>query len=186
MQPSVPYLFTSDRLGFRNWHPSDLPLMAAINANPEVMRFFPSVQSVEDTRQFINRMQRQQSLKGFCYFAVERLEDGAFIGFTGLSEATFEAPFTPCIDIGWRLDETYWSQGYATEGARRCLAYAFENLQLEAVNAIAPLVNEPSINVMKKLGMRFIETFQHPVLTQHPFLQECARYLITKAEFQSH
>ncbi len=179
----TPYLFTSARLGFRDWQPTDLPKMAAINADHEVMHYFPSVQSEQDTQAFINRMQLQLSNKGFCYFAVDRLADGAFIGFIGLSEQTFEADFTPCIDMGWRLDKAYWHQGYATEGALRCLSFAFDTLKLKEVNAVAPLANTPSIHVMEKAGMQKIQTFMHPALTQHAWLQQCARYLVTQQQY---
>ncbi len=115
------YIFTSQRLGFRNWLDSDLPKMAAINADEEVMRFFPSTQTKAKTEEFIKRMQAQFEKHGFCYFAVEILESKALIGFIGLSEQTYKADFTPCVDIGWRLGRTHWGKGYATEGAKRVL-----------------------------------------------------------------
>ena len=158
------YLFTSERLGFRAWEESDIDAMAEINADAAVMEFFPSVQDVEQTAAFISRMQQQQQAKGYCYYAVETLEDQAFIGFIGLSEKTFEADFTPCIDIGWRLSNSVWGHGYATEGARRCLAYGLNDLGLKQIYAIAPKVNERSEHVMKKIGMTKVSEFIHPQL----------------------
>src|SRR5580698_8035695 len=97
------YLFKSERLGFRNWQKADLPLLAEINADPEVMKFFPGIHNLAQTGSFIERMQKHLVDKGYCYYAVDKLVDGSFIGFIGLSQQTFEADFTPCIDIGWRL-----------------------------------------------------------------------------------
>src|ERR1700761_6816125 len=97
------YIFTSERLGFRNWMMSDVSEMSLINADPKVMEFFPETRTREQTVEFIERMQKQFAEKGFCYFAVDRLDNNDLIGFIGISEQTFEADFTPCIDIGWGL-----------------------------------------------------------------------------------
>ncbi|AHM61514.1 acetyltransferase, ribosomal protein N-acetylase [Flammeovirgaceae bacterium 311] len=175
------YLFTSPRLGFRNWRQADLQPMAAINADPEVMAFFPGTQSAEETRQFIQRMQQQYVDRGFCYFAVDKLESGEFIGFIGLSQQTYNADFTPCIDIGWRLKKSEWGKGFATEGAKACLDYAFSTLGLEKVYAVAPQVNTQSEAVMKKIGMQYVKNFTHPLLTQDERLRECVVYLKTRA-----
>ena len=122
------YLFKSERLGFRNWRESDQKILAEINSDPVVMHYFPAVKSENETKTFIEKMQKQFSEKGFCYFAVDELEKGELIGFIGLSEQTFESDFTPCIDIGWRLKKEEWNKGFATEGAKGCLDYAFNHL----------------------------------------------------------
>lgn len=176
MSSPAPYLFTSSRLGFRNWETRDLEAMAAINADTGVMEFFPSTASVEKTAEFITHMQQQFTKSGFCYFAVETLADGAFIGFIGLMEKTFESDFTPCIDIGWRLDKRIWNRGYATEGARRCLQFAFETLHLREVFAMAPEVNIRSAHIMKKIGMQYVLSFEHPLLQQDERLRTCVLY----------
>lgn len=172
------YIFKSERLGFREWITTDLEELAAINADPRVMRFFPAVQSFEQTEAFIKRMSLQFKQKGFCYFAVDRLDTPDFIGFIGLSVQTFEAAFNPCIDVGWRLKQAAWNQGFATEGAKRCLDYALTHLNLDKVNAMAPKINIPSINVMKKLGMEEVLTFNHPLLIDDARLRECVLYEI--------
>jgi RimJ/RimL family protein N-acetyltransferase len=172
------YVFTSDRLGFRNWLAADLKKLAAINADKKVMEFFPNTQSQIETIAFIDQMHKQFERKGFCYFAVDKLESGELIGFIGLSEQNFESDFTPCIDIGWRLKHTEWNNGLATEGAKRCLQYAFDVLKLEKVNSIAPVINLPSINVMKKIGMQKVDTFKHPKLVGNKRLEECVLYEI--------
>lgn len=172
------YLFTSERLGFRNWKISDMSKMTAINGNPNVMQFFPSVQDEIHTARFIQRMQTEFETKGFCYFAVDKLNENEFIGFIGLSEQTFESPFTPCVDIGWRLAESAWNQGFATEGAKRCLKYASEVLKLKTVKAIAPELNLNSIRVMQKIGMIKVGTFEHPLLKNFKRLETCIFYEI--------
>jgi len=174
------YLFTSDRLGFRNWIESDIPIMATINADPKVMEFFPKLMSLDDTIHFLGRMQKEFEAKGFCYYAVDILEKGTLIGFIGLHEQTFEADFNPCIDIGWRLGKQAWNKGYATEGAKRCLQYGFENLGFESIKSMAPIINTKSIKVMQKIGMEKVLDFEHPKLYDYPRFLHCALYQVSK------
>ncbi|RLD19851.1 MAG: N-acetyltransferase [Bacteroidetes bacterium] len=174
------YLFKSARLGFRNWLSSDLEALAAINADKEVMKFFPSTRNLQETWVFIERMQKQFDKKGYCYFAVDILETNELIGFIGLSEQNYDADFTPCIDIGWRLAKAAWNNGYATEGARRCLEFGFETLQLDKIYSIAPVVNTKSQQVMKKIGMRQVKTFDHPQLLDNDRLRKCLLYELKK------
>jgi len=171
-----PYLFRSGRLGFRNWTDADIPGMTAINTDPEVMRYFPSVVTTEETAAFVCRMQQRFHDTGYCYFATDDLSTGELIGFIGITDQTYAAPFTPCVDIGWRLRRDAWGKGFATEGARHCLEYAFRERGLARVIAVAPLINEPSVNVMKKAGMQFKGTFRHPALTACERLVDCVYY----------
>ncbi|MCD8438419.1 GNAT family N-acetyltransferase, partial [Tenacibaculum dicentrarchi] len=107
------YIFKSERLGFRNWTEKDKPKMTEINSDSKVMEFFPSIPNKEQTEEFVNRMKKQYTENGFCYFAVDKLENNEFIGFIGISEQNFESDFTPCVDIGWRLAQKEWGKGYA-------------------------------------------------------------------------
>lgn len=170
------YLFTSLRLGFRTWQDDDVDAMAAINADPEVMKYFPALQDRQQTALFIARMQAMYKTRGYCYFPVETLDTGTFIGFTGLMWQDYDAPFTPCTDMGWRLAANAWGKGYATEAAIRCIKYAFEDLKLEKVVATAPGVNLPSIRVMQKAGMRYLQDFNHPRLKGDLRLERCVLY----------
>jgi RimJ/RimL family protein N-acetyltransferase len=172
------YIFKSERLGFRNWCKDDEPKMSSINADPEAMAFFPSTQSLDQTCTFIAKMQNQLAIKGYTYFAVDLLENNNFIGFIGLSDQVYEAEFTPCIDIGWRLDATYWGNGLATEGAKACLHYGFTNLGLEKIVSVAPKINLPSEQVMKKIGMHKVKEFVHPLLLFNERLKTCVLYEI--------
>lgn len=178
------YTFQSTRLGFRNWMTDDIEKMAAINANVDVMKYFPSVQTPQQTAQFIERMQLSFNQNGFCYFAVDNLETTELIGFIGLAEQKFEADFTPCIDIGWRLAKQAWNNGFATEGAKRCLDFAFNDLNLEKIVAMAPQINLASIHVMQKIGMKRVCTFyNHPYLLADERLKPCELYEIAKTDW---
>ena len=171
------HLFKSERLGFRQWLNSDLAQMIEINSDPVVMNYFPSIPSVEQTLSFIQKMKVQFDAKGYCYFAVDKLENNEFIGFIGLSEPTFESEFTPCIDIGWRLKSSEWNKGFATEGAKACLEFGFEKLKIKSIYSIAPTVNEKSILVMEKIGMKKVQNFNHPLLKEYKSLEECVLYV---------
>ena len=174
------YLFTSKRLGFRNWNIDDISAMAAINANPEVMKYFPSIHDKARTSAFIMRMQKQSQELGYCYWAVEELDKRILVGFIGLSYQDYETRWSPFIDIGWRLGEKYWGQGYASEGAKSALEYGFSALSLKKIYAVAPAINIRSINVMKKIGMIKEGEFQHPLLHDYPDLERCTTYSIQK------
>lgn len=170
------YLFQSARLGFRNWTVEDISVMAAFNADPEVMEFFPAPATLAQTEDFVVRMQALYAARGHCYFPVFRLTDDQLIGFIGLGYQDFPANFTPCVDIGWRLGRAYWGQGYATEGAKRCLQYAFEELGLTNVKSIASIANVKSTRVMEKIGMQKELYFQHPKLMDYPSIVDCVCY----------
>ncbi|GAA0894398.1 GNAT family N-acetyltransferase [Fulvivirga kasyanovii] len=172
------YLFQSPRLGFRNWKTEDLKELFSLCSDSEVMEFFPKPLSEDETKSFIIRMQNEYEAFGFCYFAVDKLDTQELIGFIGISHKDFQADFTPCIDIGWRLKKSTWNQGYATEGAKACLDYAFDMLHLTHIYAIAPAVNVKSEAVMKKIGMSKVKNFIHPQLTHDERLGECVLYEI--------
>ena len=172
------YLFKSERLGFRNWLASDTEKMIAISSTENIMRFFPAIATPKQTEDFIQRMKHLFNEKGYCYFAVDLLATSEFIGFIGLNDITYEAPFSPGTDIGWRLDEKHWGKGFATEGALCCLNYAGRILNKKTIIATAPEINIPSISVMTKIGMTKKLHFNHPKLTDYPGLEKCVCYEI--------
>jgi len=176
-----PYIFISARLGFRNWLDEDLSAFAEICANDNVMKFFPSTLSTEETHALIRRQQEQFKERGHCYFAVDRLDTGELIGFIGMAYQTYEADFTPCVDIGWRLGPKHWNLGFATEGATACLKYGFNELNIEEIYSVCSTVNVNSSNVMKKIGMQFHDSFIHPALKDIDYLAECVVYKIRKS-----
>ena len=177
------YLFKSERLGFRNWDPTDLDDFTLLNRDPEVMRHFPSPLTREDTKTLMDRLQRQFAEKGYTYFATELLQTGEFMGFIGLVWQEYKAPFTPATDIGWRLRKQFWGKGYATEGAKRCLEFAFNTLGLQKVVSVCPVSNHRSETVMKKIGMRKEGEFEHPGLPGNSRLNPCVWYEVKKRNF---
>ena len=127
------YLFNSKRLGFRKWQDDDLNNLVALNIDPEVMRYFPSVLNKQEALNLLIRLKDQFDSNGYTYYAVEELESGKFIGFIGLAWQDFDSPWTPFTDIGWRLKKEYWGQGLATEGALRCLEFGFGESRFLAI-----------------------------------------------------
>ena len=175
------YLFTSERLGFRNWEPEDLEAFAGMNADREVMKYFPHPLSREESENALKQYQASFNERGYTYYVVEHLTTGEFMGFIGFKYQDFDAPHTPAVDIGWRLRREYWGQGFASEGALRCLKYAFDTLGLERVVSHCPAVNTPSERVMQKIGMQKQGEFHHPALENHPELAPCVWYEAKKA-----
>lgn len=174
------YLFTSERLGFRNWSEDDLQEFAEMNADPEVMEHFPNTLTKNESKEFIQRLQKHYKDYGYNYFATEVLETGELIGFIGLAHQQYTSEFTPAVDIGWRLKKSAWKKGYATEGAKRCLTYAFDTLKIARVISTFTINNLKSENVMKKIGMTKLGEFKHPKLKGYPKFEKCFCYEIRK------
>lgn len=172
------YLFKSERLGFRNWLESDKAKMVEINRDPEVMKYFTSVPTEKQTSDFVERMKKQFAENGFCYFAVDKLDTKQFIGFIGLAKQTYEASFTACVDIGWRLSRAEWNKGYATEGAKSCLEFASQQMDLKSIKSVCPERNLPSEKVMIKIGLSKVMNFNHPLLSDRKELESCVLYEI--------
>lgn len=160
------------RLYLRQWQPGDKDPYIAINQDKEVMSYFPTVLSAEQSCEHIGRISDHINRFGYGLFAVERKEDHAFIGFTGFSHPTFKAGFTPCIEIGWRLVKQHWNNGYATEAAKACLAFGFETLSLKDIYSFTSVHNARSVRVMNKIGMHTIGLFDHPNLEEGHWLQK--------------
>ena len=150
------YLFTSKRLGFRNWKLSDIDDLFEINSNIEVMKYFPSTVTKEDCEKFIHRMQQQYIKNKFCYFAVEVIDTKQFIGFIGISEQTYEADFNPSIDIGWRLSPKFWGKGYAYEACTNLIEYFFSNTSHNIIYASHMKDNIKSKKILINLGFKFL------------------------------
>ncbi len=155
------YIETS-RLRLRDWEEADLKPFIELNADEKVMTYFPKTLSTEETKVFYKTIVSEFEEYGFGLYAVELKESKEFIGFIGFHRATIEVDFTPCIEIGWRLKKEAWGKGYATEGAKACLNYGFNLLNFNNVYSFTADVNDPSKNVMRKIGMQFIKTFNHP------------------------
>lgn len=145
--------------------------------------YFPDTLTQAESDQLIDRFEKHTEDKGFGIWAVERKEDGAFIGFIGLLEVSFDADFEGAIEIGWRLDNKFWKRGYAAEGARACLDYAFGELGLKEIVSFTALTNKPSEMVMQRIGMKKAGEFDHPKLEDGSPLKRHVLYKITAAEY---
>jgi len=175
---TVSHLFTSTRLGFRLWQDSDLPSFSAMNADEETMHYFKKPLSEEESKAMMERMNKLYADRGYCYFAVESLETREFIGMIGIGWKTFEADFTPCVDIGWRLDKRFWNQGFASEGAIRVLDYAKE-MGIKEVYSYTSSSNKASSRVMEKAGLVYLKDFDLEDLKNTPRLNPCSLYSIS-------
>ena len=153
------------RLRLRQWRESDRVPFAAMNADPAVMEFFPSLQSHEASDASILAWQSQLTAQGWSNWAVELLTSGQFIGFIGLSVPRRTLPFSPCVEIGWRLARAHWGRGYATEGARATLRAGFERIGLAEIVSFTSVGNSRSRAVMERIGMSNAnQDFEHPAV----------------------
>ena len=176
-------MFATQRLILREQQDNDIDAFAIMNQDPEVMKFFPSTLTFDETKSLVERIRLHFIKHGFGLFAVELKTTGEFIGFVGLMIPSFEADFMPCVEIGWRIAAPFWRQGYATEAAKRVLQLAFEQYALKEVVSFTAKVNLPSIGVMEKIGLtRHVEDdFDHPKLSQdHPLVQHVLYRLTAK------
>lgn len=175
------FRLTTQRLILRPWCSEDLKPFIEMNRHPEVMRFFPTTISEEASAKAVDRFGEQFQEQGFCYFAAESRDSGQFLGFIGLMPIHYDMPSCAEVDLGWRLIPSAWGQGLATEGARACIHYAFDKLQIPRLAAVAPQLNKPSIGVMEKLGMRKGGQFEHPAIPADSPLNPCVYYEITSS-----
>lgn len=167
---SVPELHT-ERLLLREWRDEDLEPFAALNSDPEVMRFLPKLLSRDECEARIQSVRDHFREHGFGLWAVEVRGMTPFVGFVGLNVPKFTAPFTPCVEIGWRLAREAWGQGIATEAARAAVTFGFQQLGLPEILSFTVPDNVRSRRVMERLGMKHdsSEDFDHPLLAEgHP------------------
>lgn len=156
-----------------------------MNADPEVMRYFPAVQTTQQSNASIDAWSNHFAEHGFGNWAVERNDTREFIGFIGLSIPRRPLPFSPCVEIGWRLKRSAWGQGFATEGARECLRFGFQVLGLSELVSFTALLNRPSMAVMERIGMRNAkQDFEHPGVPAGSPLRPHCLYRVTQKEWQ--
>ncbi len=159
-------MLRTSRLVLRPWRSEDLPAFAAINADPRVMEFFPKVLDQAESDAMTTRVRTHFERRGFGLWAIEVVGAVDFIGFTGLCVTGFEAHFTPCVEIGWRIAYDHWGRGYATEAARAAVKFGFQDLRLEEIVSFTVPDNLRSRRVMERLGMTHssADDFEHPNL----------------------
>jgi RimJ/RimL family protein N-acetyltransferase len=158
------------RLVLRRWRDEDRVPFAALNADFEVMEFFPSALTRRESDDLVDRIESVFAERGFGLWALEVKATGTFIGFTGLNPVAFEAPFCPAVEVGWRLAREAWGSGFASEAARASLADGFDEVGLDEVVSFTFAGNRRSRAVMERIGMHRdpAEDFLHPRLVGHP------------------
>jgi RimJ/RimL family protein N-acetyltransferase len=168
----------SERLLLRRWRPSDRAPFAALNADPNVMRYFPATLARAESDAFADQIEAHFERHGFGLWAVEVPGLAPFIGFVGLSVPRFEAPFTPCVEVGWRIAAEHWGRGYAPEAARAALGFGFDTVGLREVLSFTAVANQSSRRVMEKLGMSHdpADDFDHPALPEGHALRRHVLY----------
>lgn len=160
----------TERLLLRQWTVADHEPFFRINSDFRVMEFFPHAMPRQDSDALVERIQTHFDSCGFGLYAVEIPGRRLLSGFIGLIVPRFEAHFTPCVEIGWRLRFEDWGHGFATEGARAVLREAFRHLSLDEVVSMTVPANQRSRRVMEKLGMTHDpdDDFDHPLVPDHP------------------
>jgi RimJ/RimL family protein N-acetyltransferase len=154
----------TERLLLRQWRGEDLEPFAELNADPKTMRFFPSPPSRAASNALAEGARRHIEAEGWGLWVVEVVDGAGFIGYVGLAVPSFEAHFTPAVEVGWRLAREHWGRGYATEAGRAALAYGFGEIGLDEIVSFTSRLNEPSWRVMERLGMSHdpADDFEHP------------------------
>ncbi|WP_327103182.1 GNAT family N-acetyltransferase [Nonomuraea glycinis] len=177
----------TDRLIMRRWRESDREPFAAMNADPEVMEHFPSPLTRAESDAFVDKIEWGFGEYGFSLWALEVRETGAFIGFAGLILQTFEAPFTPAVEVGWRLARHAWGHGYASEAGARALEYGFTEAGLEEIVSMTAVGNVRSRAVMERLGMTRdpADDFAHSRLPEAHPLRPHVLYRLRRDRFST-
>jgi len=177
-----PQELRTPRLILRRWRAADHDAFAAMNSDPVVMQHFPAIMSQVETTAAIARIEAHFQRHGYGLWAVEIPNVTSFAGFVGLNIPGFQTHFTPCHELGWRLAAEHWGQGFATEGARAAVRFAFEALALAQIVSYTAVENLRSRRVMEKLGMTHNphEDFAHPLLPAEHRLSRHVLYRLAR------
>jgi RimJ/RimL family protein N-acetyltransferase len=185
MTPTSGPTLTTARLILRRWRAADREPFARLNSDPTVMRHFVKPLTRDESDSLVDRIEAGFEENGFGLWAIERRDDGLFLGFTGLAVHAFVAPFTPCVEVGWRFDPSAWGNGYATEAGRESLRFGFDEAGLPEIFSWTSPLNEPSIAVMERLGMHRdpADDFDHPRIPEGNPLRRHVLYRLRREEF---
>lgn len=168
---AVPETISTKRLILRAWRANDAAPFAALNADPEVMQHFPALLTRAESDAMIDRIVQHFATNGWGLWAIEMPDVVPFIGFCGLQRVSFDTPFTPAVEIGWRLARPYWGSGYAFEAAQAAINVGFASLTLAEIVSFTIPANVRSWQLMQRLGMTHnpADDFEHPKLPEgHP------------------
>jgi RimJ/RimL family protein N-acetyltransferase len=177
------YEVRTDRLLMRRWRDSDRDPFAALNGDPETLKFFPATLDRAASDAYADRIEEHFEQQGFGLWALEVNGTGEFIGFTGLSPMQDDVPGAGGMEIGWRLLRHAWHQGYATEAARAALAVAFDGAGLAEIWSMTAVLNEPSQAVMRRIGMTEVARFEHPRIAAGDPLRPHVTYRLARTEW---
>jgi RimJ/RimL family protein N-acetyltransferase len=172
----------TDRLLMRRWRESDRDPFAALNGDPETLKFFPTTLDRAASDALVDRIEDRFERQGFGLWALEVTATGQFIGFTGLNPMPDDVPGGGGMEIGWRLARHAWHLGYATEAARAALAVAFDGAGLSEIWSMTAVLNEPSQAVMRRLGLTEIARWDHPRVPAGNPLRPHVTYHLARAE----
>ena len=171
--------FETERLRLRQWKPADREPFAALNADSRVMEFFPSPLTRTESDAMADRCQLLIKERGWGFWAAESKATQEFIGFVGLHTPSAELPFSPCVEVGWRLGFQHWGKGFASEAANGALHVGFQLLGLREIVSFTTLRNVRSRAVMERLGMQASGTFYHPQVPESSGLRQHCLYRLS-------
>lgn len=184
----IPYReIHTQRLTLRQWKEEDRAPFAELNGDGTVMEFFPKILTRQESDAMVDSCSSIIEKNGWGFWAVSCPGVADFIGMIGLHIVSFEAQFTPAVEIGWRLSAPYWGKAYAPEGAHAALNFAFDVLGLDEVVSFTAVPNKKSMRVMEKIGMSRDpdEDFDHPALSRdHPLCRHVL-YRVGKEQYRS-
>lgn len=177
----------TERLVLRQWCEKDLASFADLNADARVREYFPKLLSRQESDASVKLMAGHIERDGWGFWAASLAQTGEFIGFIGLEDVNFSAPFNqsaPAVEIGWRLAFDYWGKGYATEGALAALKYGYKILNLDEIVSFTAVANQRSRHVMEKIGMHHDpkDDFDHPNIPDGHPLKRHVLYRLEKGK----
>ena len=178
-----PIEFETERLLLRQWTPADREPFAALNADARVMEFFPALLTRAESNAIADRCESLIQERGWGFWAAELKASREFIGFVGLHTPAAELPFSPCVEIGWRLSCSHWGQGFASEAARVALRVGFTTLGLNEIVSFTAMKNVRSRAVMERLHMCESGTFEHPQVPEGHSLRLHCLYRLPRAHY---
>lgn len=175
-------MIETDRLILRGWRDDDVAPFHAMGNDPEVMRYLGPPMTLDDAQAARDRMNAYLAEHGYCFWAVERKADGAFLGFCGIKPGPEGTPLFGEVEIGWRLRRDAWGQGYAREAAEATIAWAWANIDAPTIAAMTVFANTNSWGLMERLGMRrdHADDFDHPAVPDGSPLKQHLVYRIAR------
>lgn len=181
---SGPNQLKTARLLLRRWRETDHAPFAALNADPTVMEYFPDRLTPAESDDLLARIEAGFATRGYGLWALEVRATGEFVGFTGLAVPSFNAHFTPTVEVGWRLARSAWGKGYATEAGLASIAFGFADAGLEEIVSFTSATNVRSRAVMERIGMTHdpADDFDHPGLEETDPLRPHVLYRISAAD----